>query len=217
MTMELRYSYGSPYVRKVRIALHELGLDDRVTGVLTWVQQPNKTLESLRTLNPLGKIPTLVTDDGEVLYDSVVILEFLDSLHDGAKLIPPSGNARWRALRLQALGDGILDSIVALVFEERRKVEHRWDAWVQHHEANIARALDVLEREAALLDGPVTVGQIAVGTALGFLDFRFAPMRWRDGRPALAAWFTRFAERPSMKATMPALPPPLPPELAPGA
>ncbi|MBM3486973.1 MAG: glutathione S-transferase [Alphaproteobacteria bacterium] len=215
--MELRYSYGSPYVRKVRIALHELGLENRVSFVFTWVQQPNKTLEALRAVNPLGKIPTLVTDDGEVLYDSVVILEYLDSLHDGPTLIPPSGNARWRALRLQALGDGMLDSIVALLFEERRKAEHRWDAWVHHHEANIARSLDVLEREAALLGGAITVGQIAVGTALGFLDFRFAPMRWRDGRPALADWFARFAERPSMTATMPAMPPPLPAELAPGA
>lgn len=206
--MELRFSLGSPYVRKVRVALHELGLDDKVAFTMTWVQQPNATLASLRAVNPLGKIPTLILDDGEVLYDSPVILEYLDTLHGGPKLIPPDGKPRWRALRHQALGDGILDSLVSIVFEDRRKPELRWAAWVQHHQDNIDRGLDVLEREAALLDGPVTVGQIAVACAVGFLEFR--KHDWRTGRPRLAAWFDAFNRRPSMTGTMPQLPPPLP-------
>lgn len=206
--MELRYSLGSPYVRKVRVAALELGLADRIDVVMTWVQQPNPTLDRLRAINPLGKIPTLVLDDGEVLYDSPVIIEYLDTLHGGAKLIPPEGKPRWRALRLQALGDGMLDSIVAVVFEDRRKPELRWAAWVDHHNANVVRALDLLEAEAALLEGPMTVGQIAVACAIGLLDFR--KVEWRDGRPRLTAWFDAFNRRPSMTATMPQLPPPLP-------
>jgi glutathione S-transferase len=206
--MELRYSLGSPYVRKVRIAALELGLADRIDFAMTWIQQPNATLDALRQANPLGKIPTLVLDDGEVLYDSPVILEYLDSLHDGPKLIPPAGKPRWRALRLQALGDGILDSIVAIVFEGRREPGLRSAAWVQHHEGNIGRALDALERDAALLGGALTVGQIAVACALGFLDFR--KVEWRGTRPRLAAWFDEFNRRPSMTATMPQPPPPLP-------
>jgi glutathione S-transferase len=149
-------------------------------------------------------VPALITDEGERLYDSPVICEYLDSLAEGPGLFPPAGAERWRALRQQALADGILDAAILKMLETRRRPEAlRWDGWVRLQGGKIAKALDRLEREAGTLDGPLTIGQVAVGCALGYLDFRFAEEDWRGACPKLAGWYEGFAKRPSMRQTVP--------------
>jgi glutathione S-transferase len=201
--MKLRFAPTSPYVRKVAVTAIEAGLDDRVERIETNVWDP---ATDIAEDNPLGKVPALTTDDGTVLCDSPVICEHLDSLHGGPKLIPADGSERWRVLNLQALADGIMDSAVARIIEQRmRPEEFRWDGWLTRQKDKITAALDVLERQAAddSLGGAVNLGGIALGCALGYLDFRFPDDKWRDGRPALAAWFEGFAQRPSMRQTEP--------------
>jgi len=202
--MKLRYSPTSPYVRKVTVSAIELGLAGRIERVPTNTQDPNSDLSHD---NPLGKVPALILDDGPALNDSPVICEYLDSLRDGPKIFPPTGAARWRALRQQALADGMLDAaILRLIENARRPAEFRWQGWDDHQKAKVARGLDSLEAEAAALDGPLTIGQITVGVTLGYLDFRFAQDAWRDGHPNLAAWYEGFAARPSMAETVPHAP-----------
>ena len=199
--MKLRFSPTSPYVRKVTVAAIELGLDGRIERIPTDTRDPKSDLAQV---NPLGKVPALVTDDGEVLYDSPVICEYLDSLNDGPRLFPADGPARWQALRQQVLGDGILDAAILRMVETRRRPDAlRWPGWTELQAGKIRRALDSLERQAGQLDGPLTIGQITVGCALGYLDFRFAEDAWRAGRPGLAAWYEGFAARPSMRDTVP--------------
>ena len=199
--MKLRYSPTSPYVRKVTVLAIESGLDGRIERVPTDTADPT---DDLPRVNPLGKVPALITDNGKALYDSPVICEYLDSLHGGAKVFPPSGEARWLALRLQAEGDGILDAaLLAMIETKRRPQELRWDGWVQRQMDKIARSLDSLEKEAAVLEGPLTIGNITVGCALGYLDLRFADLGWRKTRPTLAAWFEKISQRPSFQATVP--------------
>ena len=199
--MELRYGPNSPFARKVRAAVIECGLTDCVTLVRTVARDP-KT--DLGTVNPLVKVPALVADDGEALYDSPVICEYFSTLAGGKTLIPPVGPARWRVLRRQALGDGIIDAILFM-----RDIAHPVDgappppAEARQRE-KIDRGLDVLESESAdLKDQGATVGTIAVGCALGWLDFVYPDYDWRAARPALAQWYAEFAERPSMTETAP--------------
>jgi glutathione S-transferase len=156
--------------------------------------------------NPLGKIPALITDDGETLFDSPVVCEYLDSLHDGQKVFPPTGPARWTALRRQALADGLLDAALLRRYESMRPASEQSPGWDAKQKTIIGRALDVLEAEADRLGdpaAPVDIGLIAIGCALGYLDFRFAKEEWRYGRPKLAGWFEGFAKRPAMAATTP--------------
>jgi len=193
--MKLRYSPTSPYVRKVLATAIELGLETRIERIST---------DDLVTDNPLSKVPALTMDDGEVLYDSPVICEYLDSLHQGARLFPPAGTARWRALRQQALCDGVLDAAILRMLESKRRPEAlRWPDEIAKQGGKVARALDRLEAEAADLEGPLTIGQIAVGCTLGYLDFRFGDEDWRPTHPKLAAWHAEFAKRPSMLETVP--------------
>lgn len=198
--MKLRSSPTSPYVRKVTVVAHETGLFGRLDLVPTnvWANDTDIGRD-----NPLGKVPALTTDGGEVLYDSPVICEFLDSLHDGAKLYPPSGGARWAALRRQALADGILDAGILRRLESTRKEPERSSAWLERQRLAVERGLDALEEEASALGSAITIGHIAIGCALGWLDFRFSADNWRARRPALAAWSAKFAERPSMQKTVP--------------
>jgi len=199
--MKLRFSPTSPYVRKVTVTAIELGLDGRIERVPTNTQDPKSDHAED---NPLGKVPALVTDEGERLYDSPVICEHLDSLADGPGLFPPAGAERWRALRRQALADGILDAAILKMLETKRRPEAlRWDGWIRLQSGKIAKALDQLEREADGLAGPLTIGEIAVGCALGYLDFRFPAEDWGATRPHLAAWYEGFAQRPSMQQTVP--------------
>ncbi len=201
MKFVLRYSGGSPFARKVRVVAHEIGLARMIEEIPS---HPWKAPDDLKALNPLGKIPTLVTEDGFALFDSAVICEYLDTLHDGPKLIPPLGAARWEALRAQALGDGVMDAAVLWRVEiTQRKDQGPTPGWVERQKGAILRSLDMLERGEAVLAGPPTIGLIAVACALGYLDYRFGVLNWRDGRSRLAAWHAAFAARPSMIATAP--------------
>ena len=197
--MKLRYSPTSPYVRKVTVTAAETGLANRIERILTMPA----SAPDLPADNPLGKVPTLILDNGERLLDSPVIVEYLDSLHKGAKVVPPSGDARWKALRLQALADGILDAAVLRLMEMRRPANEQSKAWIDKQKTVIGRALDWLEKAAGGLDDSATIGNITVAIAGDYLDFRFTGEDWRTGRPRLAAWQKRFAARPSMKETYP--------------
>ena len=144
-----------------------------------------------------------------MLFDSPVICEYLDTLHDGPKLFPPPGRARWVALRHQALGDGILDAAILVRYEGLRPKECQWADWIDGQMRKMRGALSALEMEldAAALEGPLTIGQIAIGCALGYLDFRFQSEEWRGRHRRLAGWFEEFAQRKSMQATIPQDPP----------
>ena len=199
--MLLRHSHTSPYVRKVMVLAHETGLVERITleTVDGWSEP-----EALTRDNPLSMVPTLVLKDGTTLFDSPVICEYLDGLHGGVSLFPAPGDPRWRALREQALGDGILDNAVLIFVETRRRpVELRWDWWLELKQRAITRTLDHLDAQAGQLRGRLDIGTIAVAVALGYLDLRGAVGEWRDGRPTLGDWFDQFSQRPSMQATRP--------------
>ncbi|MFQ5939142.1 MAG: glutathione S-transferase N-terminal domain-containing protein [Alphaproteobacteria bacterium] len=198
--MKLHWSPASPYVRKVMVAAYETGLDGRIERVETSPWPPDS---GYAKINPLGKVPALVTDAGQALFDSGVICEYLDSLHDGTKLFPPVGAARWRALRLHALAHGILDAAVLRVMERRRPGELQSAEEMVRQKEKVERALDALEEKAGALEGPITIGSVTAGCALGYLDFRFAGETWRDGRAKLTAWYEGFQARPSMTATAP--------------
>lgn len=201
--MRLFFSPTSPYVRKVMVLLHETGQlaeVELVTGSGSPVDPGTAPLEA----NPLGKVPALERPDGPALYDSRVICRYLDA-RAGAGLYP-DGAKLWDTLTVEATGDGILDAALLMVYEGRiRPEELRFAPWVEGQWAKVDRALDALEtRWMAHLEGPMEAGQIAVGCALGYLDFRHGARGWREGRPRLAAWSAGFAARPSMMATVPA-------------
>jgi glutathione S-transferase len=201
--MKLYYSPASPYARKVRVAAIETGLDkkiDTVNVVLTPIA-PNGDVDKH---NPIGKIPALSVK-GMDLFDSPVICEYLDSQHKRRRLFPRKGRERWMALRQQAMGDGLLDAALLARYEGfLRPEEKRWPEWSNGQMKKIEGVLDQLEAEVKALKGKPNIGNIAVGCALGYLDFRFASHDWRAKRPKLAKWFAGFAKLPSMKATAPA-------------
>ncbi len=198
--MKLHWSPRSPYVRKVMIVAHELGLADRIETVRTVVGGTAPHL-ALMQVNPLGKIPTLMLEDGTALYDSPVICEYLDTLHNGPKLFP-SWPERLTAVRQLALGDGMLDIALAWVGERFRSTERQSAPHMALWEAKLRACVDALESETDALDtGALTIGHIGIGVALSYLDFRFDGLRWRDGHERLAAWHAAFDARPSVVAT----------------
>jgi glutathione S-transferase len=198
--MRLLWSSRSPFVRKVMVAAHEVGVAGCIATerVVVGADKPNP---GVMALNPLNKIPTLVLDDGTALYDSRVIAEYLDTLHDGPKLFPAEPAARFRTLRRQALGDGLMEVVVLRLGEQNRPREIRSDSHLASFRLKIAAALDRLEADGVDPAPTPDIGHIAIGCALAHLDFRFAADAWRTGRPELAAWFGAFAARPSMGAT----------------
>ena len=199
--MKLHWSPRSPFVRKVMIVAHELGLTDRITCVRT-VVATTRPHAPLMEENPLSKIPTLVLDDGTVLYDSPVICEYLDSLHAGRKLVPTDGKERMTALRRQALGDGFLDFLLLLRNERER--EHPSPVHVATFGTKKQAALKALDNEAGdLAASAFTVGHIAIGCALSYLDFRFGDEDWRSAHPGIARWHRDYCQRPSVRATEP--------------
>ncbi|MGE0717211.1 MAG: glutathione S-transferase N-terminal domain-containing protein [Alphaproteobacteria bacterium] len=200
--MKLRYSATSPYVRKVVVLALETGLDGRIERIPT-AAAPTKPSPEIAAVNPLAKVPSLTTDDGQHLYDSPVICEYLDSLHDGAKAFPPPGPIRWTALRQQALADGMLDASLLIRYEMARSADKQSEEWMAGQKRKVTQGLDALEAEASRLGDAVTIGTITIGCTLGYLDFRFAADDWRKGRPNLAAWYEKFGARPSMQATQP--------------
>ncbi len=200
--MKLISSMASPFVRKVRVVLHETGQTGDVEEIPVATTAINTAMEA-RAANPTGKIPALVLDDGGAIYDSRVITRYLDD-RAGAGLYPQDGI--WRLLTLEATADGLLEAAVLMVYESRLRPEAQQSPdWVEAQWGKVCGALDALNSDwIDDLNGPLTIGQIAVGCALGYLDFRHDARGWRDGRDALAAWFAGFAERPSMQATIPA-------------
>ncbi|WP_188052015.1 glutathione S-transferase N-terminal domain-containing protein [Azospirillum sp. Sh1] len=198
--LKLRWSATSPYVRKVMMVVIERGLEDRVERVTT---DPWSAVTDLGKDNPLGKVPALTLEDGTTLFDSPVIVEYLDSLGDRAPLLPPAGPARWAALRLQAIADGVCDAAILRRLESMRPDGEKSANWMERQRKAVARSLDLLEAEAASLDGEATIGTLAVLVALGYLDFRFGDEDWREGRPALTAWFAKASNRDSLRRTAP--------------
>jgi glutathione S-transferase len=200
-SMKLHWSPRSPFVRKVMIVAHERGVVDRITCVRTVAATAKPHAELMRD-NPLSKIPALVLDDGTVLYDSPVICEYLDALDGAPKLFPKAPKARMTALRRQALGDGFLDMMVLLRDERMRAYPS--EMHMKSAAARRAAVLESLEREAeALMTTPLSIGHIAIGVALSYLDFRYAEEDWRKGHLHLANWHAAFAARPSVRATHP--------------
>lgn len=196
--MKITASGASPYVRKVMACAIARGIDQQLEKWTIATTDP-----VLSNSNPLGKVPTLITDEGVALFDSPVICEFLDSVGSAPALFPPAGPARWAALRLQAIGDGILDASqprrreIALPQDEGRV------GYIDLQRGKVARAVDVLEKEAASLGPLKTIGDIAVACALGYLDFRFAHEPWRPGHPKLAAWYDGVVGLPPIAQTAP--------------
>ena len=199
--MKLYYSSTSPFVRKCLVAAHELGLADRIE-LLTVVTMPTAHNDALMRDNPLCKLPTLITDEGQALYDSRVICEYLNDL-GGGRLIPASGG-KWDALVDQSLADGILDAALLMRYEVvLRPAERQWPAWRETQEEKARSALGQFERQVAGWPADrLDIGVIALASALGYLDLRFPDMGWRDAYPGLAAWFAGFDQRPSMRATV---------------
>jgi glutathione S-transferase len=198
--MTLLSASASPFVRKVRVLLLETGQDD--IALQEVATTPVATAAEVAAANPVGKIPALIRDDGPTLYDSRVITRFLDA-RAKAGLYPE--HQIWDTLTLEATADGIMDAAVLMVYEARVRPEDlRYEPWLDAQWAKVTRALDALDtRWMAHLHGPLDMGQIAIGCALGYLDFRHPDKDWRKGRDVLAAWEARFAERESMRATVP--------------
>jgi len=200
--MILRSSPASPFGRKIRIGASVLGLDREITIEPADTSNPSDTV---RQQNPLGKIPALIIEDGTVLFDSRVILEYLDHRAGGGGIVPKDAQARFAALRLQALADGMMDASILTVYESRwRPAEKREAKWLDHQAGKVARALSALEAAPPALDTPPNVGQIALACALAYRDFRFEGA-WRKDHPRLVAWLDNFAARvPAFAATKPA-------------
>lgn len=199
--MLIRTSFASPFGRKARIAVSVLGLDGKVKA------EPATTTDSsdpLRQQNPLGKVPVLILDDGSALYDSPVILEYLDHLVGGGKIIPTDFRQRIDALKLQALADGILDASILIVYEGRyRPAEKHEQKWLDLQQGKIDRGLAALEAAPPGIDAPPNVGQITLACALAYREFRF-PGTLQKNCPRLVAWLKDFAARvPAFEATKP--------------
>jgi glutathione S-transferase len=198
--MKLFWSSRSPFVRKVMVAAHEMGVAARINTqrVVVGANNPNP---EVMAVNPLNKIPTLILDDGTALYDSRVICEFLDGQHEGPKLFPTDPAARFAALRRQALGDGLMELNVLRLGEQNRSPPARSEPHLAAYRLKTAATLDALDKAADGFAGQPDIGHIAIASALSHLDFRFAADNWREGRPRLARWHAAFAKRPSMQAT----------------
>lgn len=199
--MKLFWSSRSPFVRKVMVFAHECGLAGRIDCTRTLVAM-NKPNPDVLKFNPTGKIPTLLLDDGSALYDSTVICEYLDSLHDGAKLFPASGAPRWTALRRHAMGNNLLDNLMLWRNELLRPQTQQSPEILAAFEIKVLNAITTLDSEAeALAADPVGIGHVAIACALSYADFRFAHLGWRRGNGRIARWFDSFAQRPSMTNT----------------
>ncbi len=196
--MKLYYSPSSPYVRKVMACAITRGLESRIH---LHTCNPHASPADLVADNPTSKVPCLVTDDGLPLYDSPLICEFLDSLGDAPALLPSASSPRWRALKFQAMGDGILDAAVPCRGELGRPKEAARDAAIARYKAAMSRTVDALEADPP--HRHVDIGSIAVACALGYLDFRYDTDPWRPGHPRLTVWFEAFSANPGIAQTMP--------------
>ncbi|MEZ5692734.1 MAG: glutathione S-transferase N-terminal domain-containing protein [Altererythrobacter sp.] len=197
--MRLFYSPTSPFARKVRVLISE----KQMTGIELVAASPFDAPEDLTGANPLSKVPALVRGNAPALFDSPVICEFLDDLGGGDRLLPEHGEARWDALRRQALADGMMETTLALALEINKRPEHeRSPDWIAHWCRTIVRSVDALEAEVGEWGSAFDLGHITTGCALSYLDFRASDhVDWRKDRPALAAWHEQVAARPSFAVT----------------
>lgn len=199
--MQIFFSPFSPYVRKCLVAAHELGLHKKLT-LLPSNAHPVQRDRDIVAKNPLGKVPTFLADNGEVLYDSRVICEYLNDVADGP-LFPKGGPERWSALTLQALGDGMLDGALIARYEDVARPESlRWPEWRAAQLDKAETSLAYLSSQAQELQpSRVDIGTLTIACALWYLDLRFPEFGWRDRHPSVATWFAEFSQRPSMQAT----------------
>ena len=196
--MKLHWSPKSPFVRKVMVCAHEVDVVDRLTLVRSVAAMTKPNPDIMRD-NPLSKIPTLVLDNGMVLYDSIVICEYLNELGSGS-LFPRSGEAKWEALRRHALANGLLD--VLILWRNERERSNPSDVLMKAFETKTVASLNRLENEAeAVANAPFTIAQVTIGCMLGYFDFRFEAFGWRARAPKLASWAREIHARPSFRGT----------------
>jgi glutathione S-transferase len=202
--MKLTYSQASPFARKVRMTAIELGLIDRIELVPTKVAPAEPNEEYARAVNPLKKLPALILDDGSVMIDSYVIVEYLDDLAGGGRLIPASGAARWRVKSDHSLLQGMLDSMLLCRYEKMVRPEPlRWQAWSDDHWNRAWDGMARFENQVDVLERPFDIVQIGLVCVLGYADFRFPDCGWRQAYPKLAAFHEKMLERPSVKISVP--------------
>ncbi len=206
--MKLFFSPASPYARKVRAAAIELGLSDRLALEQTDVVPGRPNRPYAQAHNPLRKIPALLIDDGTTIYDSTVICEYLDSLAGGGRIIPREPPHRWRVLTNHALAQGMCDAAILIRYEMViRPEERRWPVWIDDQWDRIDSGLEWFTRNSAELADPINVAHLALGSLLGYIDFRMPEREWRKRFPIVRDWFERIGRRPSFQQTWPASPP----------
>src|SRR6202142_1921378 len=197
--MKLTYSAASPFARKVRIAAIELGLIDKIEFVPTSVA-PAQANDEYTKINPLKKLPVLIADNGDVILDSFVIVEYLDELAGGGKLIPASGAPRWKVKSDHSLLQGMLDSMLLCRYERMVRPEGlQWQDWADDHWNRAWNGMARFEKQADMLARPLDISQIALTCVLGYADFRFADCGWRKAYPKLDAFHEKMLTRPSVK------------------
>jgi glutathione S-transferase len=201
--MKLTFSPASPFARKVRIAAIELGLIDKIEFMPVTVA-PGTSNDEYSKITPLKKLPVLILDNGEIVVDSFVIVEYLDELAGGGKLIPSSGAAKWKVKSDHSLLQGMLDSMLLCRYESITRPEaSRWKAWSDDHWSRAWSGMARFNAHEDVLSGPLTISQIALVCVLGYADFRFANCGWRKAYPKLDAFHERMLQRPSVKVSLP--------------
>jgi glutathione S-transferase len=202
--MKLIFSQSSPFVRKVRIAAIELGLIDKIEFVTATVVPGQPNDQYMHDVNPLKKIPALILDNGEVIIDSYVIVEYLDELAGGGKLIPASGPNRWRVKSDHSLLQGMLDSMLLCRYEKMVRPQGlQWQAWTDDHWNRAWQGMARFDKQADVLSRPLDIVQIGLVCVLGYADFRFADCGWRKAYPNLDAFHEKMLTRPSVKISLP--------------
>lgn len=207
--MKLFWTPASPFVRKVMVTAIELNLQNRIEIHPTfwpheWGSRTVKFDDEFIGANPIGRIPTLITDDGIAIPESNWICEYLDSLSGKPTLLPRSGPERWKAVRALAIADGAIEAMIARRAESLRKGAEKSQDFLGKQRDRIARCLDTIEREITALETGLTLAHISTGIGCGYMDFRYPEDNWRNGRPRVAEWYQNFAVRPSMVKTVPA-------------
>jgi glutathione S-transferase len=200
--MKLLYLSSSQFARKALVSACELGLLERLE-IVPIDTNPIQSSPEINRQNPLGKVPVLLRDDGTTLYDSVVICEYFDSLCRSAGFFPEKGEARWQALRLHALADGLSDAAITVRRESRRPDGLQWTDWAEAHVRKLEQSYDLIERDPHLVSRSVTIGHVALATALEWVAFRKVGPDFRQGRSRLANWYDTFGQRPSMSVLPP--------------
>ncbi|OGB21756.1 MAG: hypothetical protein A3I66_03370 [Burkholderiales bacterium RIFCSPLOWO2_02_FULL_57_36] len=202
--MKLIYSPPSPYARKVLVLAHEIEIFEKLEHVRINVA-PTVQNDEIAMWNPLGKVPALILETGEALFDSRVICDYLEQkFRPDAQVVDENNELHWMIKRMHALADGILDAALLVRYEiTLRPADKRWADWIDGQMRKIRNGLNYLEKEAPICADRVNIGQIALGCTLGYLDFRFEDENWRSDRPNLSAFYDQVSSRPSMKKTKP--------------